>query len=193
MKSPLETINLWPVIDKFSSVSSSARSFKWTQEYSWQLIVTKAPNVREAGAIIFIRPHQTISFFTFDLCTGMGPMPWTINSEIYPTWARSTGNSISTAVNWSFNLLVSMTFLTLTESITKYGVFDLSLLGGSALYSSKHMHTYKCFGLCVFFTPILYDEKKLMKIYLWLLFWLCIIVSIPCLVCLMYSAHHFSS
>jgi len=48
-------------------------------------------------------------------------MPWTINSEIYPMWARSTGTSIATAVNWIANLIVSMTFLSLLESITTYG------------------------------------------------------------------------
>ena len=54
-------------------------------------------------------------------------MPWTINSEIYPLWARSTGNSLATATNWLCNLIVSMTFLTLTETITKYGKFILVL------------------------------------------------------------------
>ena len=49
----------------------------------------------------------------------MGTMPWTINSEIYPLWARSAGNSIATSFNWAFNLLVSMTFLSLIEAITK--------------------------------------------------------------------------
>ncbi|XP_022295803.2 proton myo-inositol cotransporter-like [Crassostrea virginica] len=56
---------------------------------------------------------------------GMGPMPWTINSEIYPLWARSTGNAISTATNWIFNLCVAMSFLTLTKSITTYGTYWL--------------------------------------------------------------------
>ncbi|RUS90675.1 hypothetical protein EGW08_001575 [Elysia chlorotica] len=54
---------------------------------------------------------------------GMGPMPWTINSEIYPLWARSTGNSLATATNWISNLAVSMTFLTLTETLTKSGTY----------------------------------------------------------------------
>lgn len=55
------------------------------------------------------------------LLIGMGPMPWTVNSEIYPLWARSTGTAISTATNWIFNLLISMTFLTLTDVLTRYG------------------------------------------------------------------------
>lgn len=48
-------------------------------------------------------------------------MPWTINSEIYPIWARSTGNACATFTNWAFNLAVSMSFLSLTEALTKYG------------------------------------------------------------------------
>lgn len=53
--------------------------------------------------------------------TGMGPMPWTVNSEIYPLWARSTGNACSAGVNWIFNVLVSLTFLHVAEFLTYYG------------------------------------------------------------------------
>lgn len=56
---------------------------------------------------------------------GMGPMPWTINSEIYPSWARSWCQSAATSVNWAANLLVSMTFLSLAQLITKHGAFYL--------------------------------------------------------------------
>jgi len=56
-------------------------------------------------------------------CTaGMGPMPWTINSEIYPLWARSTGMSTATCINWIANLVISLSFLSLTEAITRYGM-----------------------------------------------------------------------
>lgn len=53
----------------------------------------------------------------------MGPMPWTINSEIYPLWARSTGNACAAGVNWTFNILVSLTFLHLAQYLTYYGQF----------------------------------------------------------------------
>ncbi|KAL1276062.1 hypothetical protein QQF64_035685, partial [Cirrhinus molitorella] len=51
---------------------------------------------------------------------GMGPMPWTVNSEIYPLWARSTGNACSAGVNWTFNVMVSLTFLHMAQYLTYY-------------------------------------------------------------------------
>ncbi|XP_008289630.1 proton myo-inositol cotransporter isoform X2 [Stegastes partitus] len=54
---------------------------------------------------------------------GMGPMPWTVNSEIYPLWARSVGNACSAGVNWIFNVLVSLTFLHVAQFLTYYGAF----------------------------------------------------------------------
>ncbi|KAL8621780.1 hypothetical protein ACOMHN_016267 [Nucella lapillus] len=66
-----------------------------------------------------------LALYLMFFAPGMGPMPWTINAEIYPLWARSTGNSMSAATNWIANLLVSMTFLTLTETLTKYGTYWL--------------------------------------------------------------------
>ncbi|XP_006002049.1 proton myo-inositol cotransporter isoform X2 [Latimeria chalumnae] len=56
---------------------------------------------------------------------GMGTMPWTVNSEIYPFWARSTGNACSSGVNWIFNVLVSLTFLHVAQHLAYYGAFFL--------------------------------------------------------------------
>ncbi|KAK1789889.1 hypothetical protein P4O66_015775, partial [Electrophorus voltai] len=64
---------------------------------------------------------------------GMGPMPWTVNSEIYPLWARSTGNACSAGVNWICNVLVSLTFLHVAQYLTYYGAFFL--YSGLALLS----------------------------------------------------------
>ncbi|XP_077400034.1 proton myo-inositol cotransporter-like isoform X1 [Vanacampus margaritifer] len=66
-----------------------------------------------------------LMFYLAAFAPGMGPMPWTINSEIYPLWARSTGNACAAGVNWTFNVLVSLTFLHLAQYFTYYGVFFL--------------------------------------------------------------------
>ncbi|XP_057692171.1 proton myo-inositol cotransporter-like isoform X2 [Corythoichthys intestinalis] len=72
--------------------------------YSWVVL---------AGLLLYL------TFFA----PGMGPMPWTINSEIYPLWARSTGNACSAGINWTFNVILSLTFLHIAEMITYQGIF----------------------------------------------------------------------
>lgn len=68
-----------------------------------------------------------ISLFIYIMffAPGMGPLPWTVNSEIYPTWARSTCIAIATAVNWIFNLFVSLTFLSLADTLGQPATFGL--------------------------------------------------------------------
>ena len=48
---------------------------------------------------------------------GMGPIPWAVNSEIYPLFVRAPANSIATCANWVSNLIVSFTFLTLSDQV----------------------------------------------------------------------------
>ncbi|KAH9289603.1 hypothetical protein KI387_033720 [Taxus chinensis] len=48
---------------------------------------------------------------------GMGTIPWVTNSEIYPLQYRGVCGGIAATVNWICNLIVSQTFLTMTENI----------------------------------------------------------------------------
>ncbi|XP_029903189.1 solute carrier family 2, facilitated glucose transporter member 12 [Myripristis murdjan] len=47
----------------------------------------------------------------------LGPMVYVVLSEIFPTGVRGKAVSVVSAVNWATNLIISMTFLTITESI----------------------------------------------------------------------------
>ncbi|XP_022861964.1 inositol transporter 1-like [Olea europaea var. sylvestris] len=54
-----------------------------------------------------------ISFFA----PGMGPVPWTVNSEIYPEAYRGMCGGMSATVNWISNLIVAQSFLSLADAV----------------------------------------------------------------------------
>ncbi|KAA8519176.1 hypothetical protein F0562_013432 [Nyssa sinensis] len=55
---------------------------------------------------------------------GMGTAPWIVNSEIYPLRYRGIGGGIAAVSNWVSNLIVSETFLTLTQAIGSAGTIS---------------------------------------------------------------------
>ncbi|KAH9489110.1 hypothetical protein Btru_042220 [Bulinus truncatus] len=94
-----------------NSSSSTETFYKWAMEY--------CPSDYTWIALM------GMAVFVFAFAPGLGPMPWTITSEIYPLWARSTCNSLSACTAWVCNLIISFTFLTMTEHITIHGTFWL--------------------------------------------------------------------
>src|SRR5690242_7097218 len=53
----------------------------------------------------------------------LGPIFWLLNAEIYPLGVRSKAAGIGTMANWTFNFIVSLTFLLLIEALGKSGAF----------------------------------------------------------------------
>ncbi len=56
---------------------------------------------------------------------GLGPVFWLVLSEIYPLRIRGRAMSVGTVANWAANLIVALTFLTLTQVVGKAGTFWL--------------------------------------------------------------------
>ncbi|KAH0713988.1 hypothetical protein KY290_006854 [Solanum tuberosum] len=79
-----------------------------------------------------------LGLYIISYSPGMGTAPWIVNSEIYPLRYRGIGGGIAAVSNWVSNLIVSETFLTLTEAIGSAGTFLLfagfSTIGLIAIY-----------------------------------------------------------
>ncbi|KAF8391827.1 hypothetical protein HHK36_022165 [Tetracentron sinense] len=68
-----------------------------------------------------------IAFFS----PGMGPVPWTVNSEIYPESYRGMCGGMSATVNWVSNLIVAELFLSVAAAVGTATTF--LILGGVAV------------------------------------------------------------
>jgi SP family arabinose:H+ symporter-like MFS transporter len=82
-----------------------------------------------------------VAFFAL----GMGPGPWLIISEIFPTKVRGRAASIATSTLWLGTLLVTFTFLSLVKILNLWGTF--------AIYAA-----FSCF-CCVFVWKMLPETK----------------------------------
>lgn len=88
------------------------------------ILESSAANVGAYGWIAVIGLALYIAFFA----PGMGPVPWTVNSEIYPESYRGMCGGMSATVNWISNLIVAQSFLSLAEAVGT-GVTFLILAG----------------------------------------------------------------
>ncbi|MGA9406570.1 MAG: sugar porter family MFS transporter [Bacteroidota bacterium] len=67
----------------------------------------------------------SLSVYVGSFAVGLGPVFWLMLSEIYPLRIRGRAMSVGTAANWSFNLIVALSFLTLTQIMGKPATFWL--------------------------------------------------------------------
>ncbi len=71
------------------------------------------------AALMLVSILFYVAFFAF----GMGPGPWLIISEIFPTKVRGRAASIATSTIWLGALLVTFTFLSLVNVLKLWGTF----------------------------------------------------------------------
>ena len=81
---------------------------------------------------------QATAVYLASFQPGMGQTPWTINSEIYPMRARSTGVAIATAVCWTGNLIISLTFLDLCQ-VESFHAAAQSVAGSTSSRSDRRV------------------------------------------------------
>ena len=67
----------------------------------------------------------SLMVYVGSFAVGLGPVFWLILSEIYPLSIRGRAMSVGTVANWGANLIVALTFLTLTQVMGKASTFWL--------------------------------------------------------------------
>ncbi len=77
------------------------------------------------GGSTFDSVLAIVSLMTYvaSFAISLGPIFWLLNAEIYPLSVRSKAAGIGTMANWTFNFIVSLTFLLLIEALGRPGAF----------------------------------------------------------------------
>jgi MFS transporter, SP family, galactose:H+ symporter len=67
----------------------------------------------------------SLMVYVASFAISLGPIFWLLNAEIYPLSVRSKAAGLGTMANWTFNFIVSLTFLLLIEELGRPGAFWL--------------------------------------------------------------------
>ena len=67
----------------------------------------------------------SLMVYVGSFAVGLGPVFWLVLSEIYPLGIRGRAMSVGTVANWGSNLIVALTFLTLTQVLGRPATFWL--------------------------------------------------------------------
>ena len=66
-----------------------------------------------------------LALYIISFSPGMGPVPWTVNSEIYPEEFRGVCGGMAATVNWIFSVIMSESFLSITDAVGLGGSFTI--------------------------------------------------------------------
>lgn len=91
-----------------------------------------------SGLVLKAVSFVSLVVYVAAFAVSLGPICWLIISEIYPTQIRGLAMSVATVANWSFNLIVALTFLPLVEYLgTAYTFWGFAAVGIWALWFCK--------------------------------------------------------
>jgi MFS family permease len=86
------------------------------------LVLSGAFYVGTSGQLAWIAVLSVAAYVGF-FAIGLGPVFWLLIAEIFPLALRGRAMSLATVANWSFNLIVSATFLNLVGAVGSAGAF----------------------------------------------------------------------
>lgn len=76
-----------------------------------------------------------IMLYLFFFGAGLAPVPWAVNAEIYPLYARSGAMALACFLCWETNFLISVTYLTLSNALgvpLLFSIYGTITLAGAA-------------------------------------------------------------
>lgn len=81
---------------------------------------SRKPSSGTGSSIDCTQPHAygvliCMILYLAAFAPGLGPVPWAVNAEIYPTDVRGLGAGLAATANWLTNAVVSQTFLVMTQ------------------------------------------------------------------------------
>jgi MFS family permease len=86
------------------------------------LVLSAAFYSGASGQLAWVAVASVAAFVGF-FAIGLGPVFWLLIAEIFPLAVRGRAMSLATVANWSFNLIVSATFLNLVGAVGSAGAF----------------------------------------------------------------------
>ncbi len=83
-------------------------------------------SINTSGDLPGLLSLAAVMVFVISFAMSMGPLVWVLISEIFPSNIRSKGASLALVANWSVNVIVSVTILSLLTSVgagVSFGLF----------------------------------------------------------------------